>query len=215
VDGIPIRVFPNVEAKTQVPYLHNQSMYIYATIWDGDSWATQGGRIKLNWTYAPFVASYREFGADACSGGEASALDCAASRWWNQVQYRALNDAQLGQLKWVQENLTIYDYCTDHARYNVTPPECFYSTPSSLGASSPESSPAPATVSTATTTTSSSSSSDRSPATATAPSGSSPSSAARSLPKPVNNLFVLALSCFFCFCFCFRFSPSSSLCVSA
>ena len=134
VDNVPIRVFPNIEAETGVPYLHNQSMTVYATIWDGDSWATEGGRIKINWTHAPFVASYREFSADACTDTNTNAAsECASLKWWNQYKYQALDNAQLGQLKWVQENMTVYNYCTDYARYNVTPPECLHSTPISLG----------------------------------------------------------------------------------
>ena len=136
VDYIPIRVFPNIEAETGVPYLHNQSMNVYATIWDGDDWATEGGRIKVNWTHAPFVASYREFNADACTDTNANAAsECASLKWWNQYEYQALGYAQVGQLKWVQENMTVYNYCTDYARYNVTPPECLYSTPISFSTS--------------------------------------------------------------------------------
>lgn len=146
VDDKPIRVFPNIEAETGVPYLHNQSMNVYATIWDGDSWATEGGRIKVNWTHAPFVASYRDFSADACTQtATTSASECAATKWWDQAAYQALDSTQLSQLKWVQDTLMEYNYCTDYARYNVTPPECLYSmvsTPSpSSSPSSPSSSP--------------------------------------------------------------------------
>eukprot|EP00250_Pteridium_aquilinum_P018730 c24183_g2_i1 orf=382-1458(-) len=142
VDGVPIRVFPNIEAEKGVPYLHNKSMYVYATIWDGDSWATEGGRIKLNWTHAPFVASYRDFSADACEQtATTSASECASTKWWDGVAYQALDADQLEKLKWVQSNLTVYNYCTDYARYNVTPPECLYDLSTSTAVASPSPSP--------------------------------------------------------------------------
>ena len=101
-------------------------MSLYGTIWNGDSWATEGGRVKINWMYAPFTASYTDFSFDACSGGATST--CASTRWWNQGSYMALNANQISQLKWVRENWMIYDYCWDKTRYNVTPTECFYIT---------------------------------------------------------------------------------------
>ncbi|KAH7302127.1 hypothetical protein KP509_23G057800 [Ceratopteris richardii] len=142
VDGVPIRVFPNIEKEEGVPYLHNQSMKVFATIWDGDSWATEGGRVKINWENAPFVASYRDFSADSCSETSTmSANDCATTKWWSQLAYQALDVGQLDKLKWIQSNMTVYNYCTDVGRYNVTPPECRYNAPISTGLVAPSSSP--------------------------------------------------------------------------
>ena len=41
-------------------------MSLYATIWDASSWATEGGRYKINYTYGPFVASYKDFVLHGC-----------------------------------------------------------------------------------------------------------------------------------------------------
>ncbi|KAL6539666.1 Xyloglucan endotransglucosylase protein 7 [Orobanche hederae] len=65
VDNIPIREFKNTE-KLGVPFLKNQPMRIYSSLWNADEWATQHGRVKTNWTLAPFTASYRNFSADGC-----------------------------------------------------------------------------------------------------------------------------------------------------
>lgn len=129
-------------------------MNVYASIWDGDSWATEGGRIKINWTNAPFVASYREFTADAChnTSTDPDATICASTKWWNQPNYQVLNSDQLNQLKMVQTQFMIYNYCTDTARYNVTPPECSFpfgdrQTPTPIFAAAPRSSLDPVPVS--------------------------------------------------------------------
>ncbi|KAI5065076.1 hypothetical protein GOP47_0019771 [Adiantum capillus-veneris] len=128
VDGVPIRVYPNIQDATGVPYLQGQPMYLFGTIWNGDSWATQGGKIKTDWTLAPFIASYRDFSVDACADKVATST-CASTKWWNQQQYEALDSSLLGQLNWVKENYMVYDYCTDYARFNATPIECGYTTP--------------------------------------------------------------------------------------
>ncbi|KAF8086390.1 hypothetical protein N665_0627s0002 [Sinapis alba] len=60
VDGIPIRVFKNNEAHG-VAYPKNQPMKIYSSLWEADDWATQGGRVKTDWSNAPFSAYYKSF----------------------------------------------------------------------------------------------------------------------------------------------------------
>nr|BAE06062.1 xyloglucan endotransglucosylase/hydrolase [Sagittaria pygmaea] len=68
VDGSPIRDFRNAEA-IGVPFPKNQPMRLYASLWNADDWATQGGRVKTDWSQAPFTASYRGFRAEACVAG--------------------------------------------------------------------------------------------------------------------------------------------------
>ncbi|KAI8551125.1 hypothetical protein RHMOL_Rhmol06G0161000 [Rhododendron molle] len=65
VDNTPIRVFENNEA-IGVPFPTNQPMKVYSTIWCGEEWATQGGRVKTNWTLGPFTAGYRNYKVNAC-----------------------------------------------------------------------------------------------------------------------------------------------------
>ncbi|KAF8369264.1 hypothetical protein HHK36_032728 [Tetracentron sinense] len=103
VDGTPIRVFRNVEG-LGVPYPKNQPMRLYSSLWCAEEWATRGGLIKTDWTQAPFTASYRNFGSDACMwlAGKSS---CSSSkgRWWDQ----GLDSEGEKKLKWrakVSEN---------------------------------------------------------------------------------------------------------------
>ncbi|KAK1388328.1 Xyloglucan endotransglucosylase/hydrolase [Heracleum sosnowskyi] len=65
VDDIPIREFKNAES-IGVPFPKDKPMKIYSSLWNADDWATQGGRVKTDWTLAPFIASFQNFSADAC-----------------------------------------------------------------------------------------------------------------------------------------------------
>jgi xyloglucan:xyloglucosyl transferase len=58
VDTTPVRVFKNNE-DLGVPFPNSQGVGIYASLWDGSSWATDGGDTPLNWNAAPFTASFQ------------------------------------------------------------------------------------------------------------------------------------------------------------
>ncbi|KAM0064072.1 putative xyloglucan:xyloglucosyl transferase [Helianthus debilis subsp. tardiflorus] len=80
-------------------------MRVYASLLNADDWATQGGRVKTDWTKAPFTAYYRKFNANA-----------------NKV---GINDAGRNRIRWVQSKHVIYNYCNDHKRFtNGIPAEC-------------------------------------------------------------------------------------------
>uniref|UniRef100_A0A0E0PXC8 Xyloglucan endotransglucosylase/hydrolase n=1 Tax=Oryza rufipogon TaxID=4529 RepID=A0A0E0PXC8_ORYRU len=148
VDSIPIRVFRNHE-KEGVPFPTKRPMYAFSSIWAAEDWATQGGRVKTDWTKAPFVAEYRDIGLNICecpgsgSGSSSSfsssssstsgdaedpacAQRCATSDHWYAAEGLCqLSDKQLRQMKAVQLGYTIYDYCADaQAKGRPVPPEC-------------------------------------------------------------------------------------------
>ncbi|XXG58180.1 hypothetical protein AAC387_Pa04g0557 [Persea americana] len=121
VDGTPIRIFRNAEG-LGVPYPKDQPMRLYSSLWNADNWATRGGLVKINWAYAPFVASYRGFSPDAClwMNGKSSCTS-TKTKWWDQE----LDSAGAQKLKWVRKNYMIYDYCGDSKRFpQGLPPEC-------------------------------------------------------------------------------------------
>ncbi|CAH9104283.1 unnamed protein product [Cuscuta epithymum] len=127
IDNIPIRVFTNNEAMG-VPFPKNQPMKVYASLWNADDWATQGGRVKTDWSKAPFSASYRDFNANACvwsgqssSCGSTQTTSTGGQEWQSQD----LDGNGRNRLRWVQQKFMIYNYCTDLKRFpQGLPPEC-------------------------------------------------------------------------------------------
>uniref|UniRef100_A0A0D9WZP7 Xyloglucan endotransglucosylase/hydrolase n=1 Tax=Leersia perrieri TaxID=77586 RepID=A0A0D9WZP7_9ORYZ len=140
VDKVPIREYRNSDKPNKFfPIM--KPMYVFSSIWNADDWATRGGLEKTDWTKAPFISSYRDFTADACSWGTAAAASpatsppsCAAATgnsWWDQPPAWALDDAQREDSAWVARNLVIYDYCDDRVRYPSPSEECALRTTSS------------------------------------------------------------------------------------
>ncbi|XP_057547474.1 xyloglucan endotransglucosylase protein 1-like [Amaranthus tricolor] len=118
VDNTPIRVFKNHEAKG-VSFPKSQPMRIYSSLWNADQWATQGGRVKTDWSKAPFTAYYRNFNANPNHVAATAAF--TDSKWQNQE----LNAWSRRRLRWVQKYFMIYNYCTDFQRFpQGVPVEC-------------------------------------------------------------------------------------------
>ncbi|XP_057460594.1 xyloglucan endotransglucosylase protein 1-like [Actinidia eriantha] len=127
VDNIPIRVFNNNEA-IGVPFPKNQPMRVYSSLWNADDWATQGGRVKTDWTKAPFTASYRNFNANACvhsSGSSTCGSNSTNSQTTEAWQTQELDSSGRNRLRWVQQKYMIYNYCSDSNRFpQGLPREC-------------------------------------------------------------------------------------------
>ena len=134
VDETPIRVHSNLEHRG-IPFPKDQAMGVYSSIWNADDWATQGGRVKTNWAHAPFIASYKGFEIDGCECPTTVATADVARKcssdgekkyWWDEPTMSELNLHQSHQLVWVRARHMVYDYCTDSARFPVTPAECVH-----------------------------------------------------------------------------------------
>ncbi|NP_001234213.2 xyloglucan endo-transglycosylase precursor [Solanum lycopersicum] len=130
VDNIPIRVFNNHE-KLGVAFPKNQAMRVYASLWNADDWATQGGRVKTDWSMAPFTASYRNFNTNACVWSAASSTSSCGGSKTDSVnndqawQTQELNGNDRNRLRWVQQKYMIYNYCADAKRFSQgLSPEC-------------------------------------------------------------------------------------------
>ncbi|XVE78105.1 hypothetical protein DITRI_Ditri13aG0117200 [Diplodiscus trichospermus] len=130
VEDIPIRVFKN-NKKIGVGY-PSQPMKIEASLWDGDSWATDGGKTKTNWSMAPFKAHFQGFDISGCpiihdQKSNFNVQDCFAPKhWWNSEKYWKLDPKQQGELENVRRKYMNYDYCSDRSRYPAPPPECLH-----------------------------------------------------------------------------------------
>ncbi|XP_019183577.1 PREDICTED: probable xyloglucan endotransglucosylase/hydrolase protein 23 [Ipomoea nil] len=125
VDGTPIRQFKNMEA-SGIPFPKDQPMWMYSSLWDAEDWATRGGLVKTDWSQAPFIASYRNYSAQACVYGSASSTSsCTKNPSANPWLSQSLDISGQQRIKWVQKNYMIYNYCTDAKRFpQGFPPEC-------------------------------------------------------------------------------------------
>jgi xyloglucan:xyloglucosyl transferase len=125
VDNTPIRMFKNLHGVVRnFVYPGTKPMGIFLSIWDGSSWATQGGAIPINWASAPFVATYQNFRLNGC---EVKAGDRNGVRWCQGSRYsaaQALGMVRIRQMRAVRANQVIYNYCDDRRRYPHAPLEC-------------------------------------------------------------------------------------------
>ncbi|CAL5342919.1 unnamed protein product [Camellia sinensis] len=118
-----IMVFENNEA-IGVSFPNSQRMKVYASLWDADNWATEGGRIKTDWTQAPFIASYKNLKINASSPANSTNNTISNQAWPTQQ----LDSMGQKKLRWVQSKCMIYNYCTDFQRFpQGLPPECLAS----------------------------------------------------------------------------------------
>ncbi|KAJ7297182.1 hypothetical protein O6H91_Y075000 [Diphasiastrum complanatum] len=125
VDDVPIRVH-RYTTVTQNIYPNSKPMYLLTTIWDGENWATRGGRDKTDWSLAPFVASYMPNSIQACKWYDPFPL-CVSNtweQWWDQPGAWYLTQTERQKLDWVRQTYMVYDYCQDPGRYSPPPAEC-------------------------------------------------------------------------------------------
>ncbi|KAK3121364.1 hypothetical protein QOZ80_8BG0651680 [Eleusine coracana subsp. coracana] len=125
VDNKVIRQMKN-KRMYGIEYPYFQQMRVYASLWNADDWATQGGRVKTDWSNAPFIAYFRNYRAISCASSYQTSSLCGEGStnpmgWLNQE----LDTTRKQQLKEVDDNDKIYDYCTDTKRFkNGFPHEC-------------------------------------------------------------------------------------------
>lgn len=140
VDDSVIRVHYN---KGGVPYPTWRPMAVEASLWNGSSWATQGGTKQLDISHQPFLLQYEGFdGVDGCvvcptnkwsdpspdcpmSPSNPALAACKSGNWWNTQS--VLSNTQIAQLKAHEQNYVIYNYCYDYNRFggaSKIPPEC-------------------------------------------------------------------------------------------
>ncbi|KAL6659106.1 hypothetical protein ACP70R_003146 [Stipagrostis hirtigluma subsp. patula] len=119
VDGVPIRDFKRAAGE---PFPTWQRMRLYGTLWNADDWATQGGRVKTDWSQAPFYAYYRNFNATPCSPSPGVAW-CGDEPPESTRFDEGIDAAALQRTR---EQYMIYSYCWDQNRFKDggRPSEC-------------------------------------------------------------------------------------------
>ncbi|CAM6119350.1 unnamed protein product [Calypogeia fissa] len=128
VDNTPIRVFKNLQ-NLGLAYPSSQQTQAFSTLFQASSWATQGGNVPIDWSAAPFVATYGAFQIDGCINNGADQTACESmyqDNWWEGSAYTELSTSQLSDLQYIRNTYLVYDYCTDVARNPTPPTECSY-----------------------------------------------------------------------------------------
>ncbi|GJN34072.1 hypothetical protein PR202_gb22709 [Eleusine coracana subsp. coracana] len=110
VDETPIREV--VRTASMGAAFPSKPMSLYATIWDGSSWATLGGRYGVDYKYAPFVAEFADLVLHACAV-DPSTCDATVT---SAEQRSAMAAFRRGHMS--------YSYCHDRRRYAAPLDEC-------------------------------------------------------------------------------------------
>lgn len=128
VDDVPIReVMHSAEMGSDYPA---KPMSLYATIWDASNWATAGGKYKVNYKYAPFVAQFTDLAIHGCVADPiqqlpGAAASCAEKKAELEAKnYAAVTPARRKAMAKFRQRYMYYSYCYDTLRYPVPPPEC-------------------------------------------------------------------------------------------
>ncbi|EPS64838.1 xyloglucan endotransglucosylase/hydrolase 14, partial [Genlisea aurea] len=129
VDEIPIREIRRcVAMRGDFPA---KPMSVYATIWDASSWATNGGREKVNYRYEPFVAEFTDLVLRGCivdPSDQIPSSNCTDSTSSLMAEdFAAVSPQGRRWMKRFREKYMYYSYCYDVVRYPVRPPECVIS----------------------------------------------------------------------------------------
>ncbi|OMO77375.1 Concanavalin A-like lectin/glucanases superfamily [Corchorus capsularis] len=127
IDEVPIREVVRVdEMGGDYP---SKPMALYATIWDASSWATNGGKHKVDYRYAPFSSEFKELVLDGCPmdpiqefPNSTACSDDAA--WLDGRDYAVITPTRRAAMRKFRQHYMYYAYCYDKLRYPVTPPEC-------------------------------------------------------------------------------------------
>ncbi|KAL3828496.1 hypothetical protein ACJIZ3_017298 [Penstemon smallii] len=118
VDDVPIRRYPRKSDAT----FPLRPMWLYGSIWDASSWATENGKYKADYTYQPFVGKYNNFKIRGCRS-DAHASSCRPASGSPSASY-GLSNQQNAAMSWVQNKYKFYDYCQDRQRDHSLTPEC-------------------------------------------------------------------------------------------
>ncbi|KAL8552921.1 hypothetical protein ACS0TY_001556 [Phlomoides rotata] len=126
VDEIPIReVVRNAGMRGDYP---SKPMSVYATIWDASTWATNGGKEKVDYKYEPFIADFTDLVLDGCvvdPSDQILSSNCTDSvARLLAADYSTITPQARTSMKWVREKYMYYSYCYDNIRYPLPPPEC-------------------------------------------------------------------------------------------
>ncbi|URD80341.1 Xyloglucan endotransglucosylase hydrolase protein [Musa troglodytarum] len=119
IDGTPIREVGRCDAMSgDYP---SKPMSIYATIWDASDWATSGGRYKVDYDRAPFVAEFSDLTLLRCRLDPIQQVPGAAA---NCNGMAVMTPEAQREMRAFRQRYMSYSFCYDKLRYPVTLPDC-------------------------------------------------------------------------------------------
>ncbi|CAD6207733.1 unnamed protein product [Miscanthus lutarioriparius] len=143
VDGVAIREVPRSAAMAgDYP---SKPMAVYATIWDGSTWATDNGRYKVNYRRGPFMAEFSGLVIRGCPaadtavgngqgqvGGDRVAMlrlklgaaDCDRDAELMTADYAIMTPRKRADMRRWRRRQMLYTVCYDTNRYPASFPEC-------------------------------------------------------------------------------------------
>uniref|UniRef100_A0A0E0ERX7 Xyloglucan endotransglucosylase/hydrolase n=1 Tax=Oryza meridionalis TaxID=40149 RepID=A0A0E0ERX7_9ORYZ len=119
VDETPIREVVRTAAMGAA--FPAKPMSVYATIWDGSAWATLGGRYRVNYRYAPFVAEFADLVLHGCAVDPLAVEHSASCGDEEEEAAEAVSSAAMAAFR---RGHMSYSYCHDRRRYPVALSEC-------------------------------------------------------------------------------------------
>lgn len=122
MDKIPIRVFKNITSEGM--NYPSKPMQVVVSLWNGEDWATDGGKAKINWASAPFKANFQGFNNSGCFTDSKNNACGSSAYWWNTESYSKLSDSEQKAYTNARQKYMKYDYCSDRDRFHVPPSEC-------------------------------------------------------------------------------------------
>lgn len=127
VDGVPIREVlrhgsnGNGDMGGDYP---SKPMAVYATIWDGSTWATENGKYKVGYEHGPFTAQFSRLVLHGCA---ADGGGCAAMAGPETETMTVAPWERAAMRRW-RRRQTLYTVCYDEDRYPAAAgkalPEC-------------------------------------------------------------------------------------------
>ncbi|XP_078438360.1 putative xyloglucan endotransglucosylase/hydrolase protein 30 [Wolffia australiana] len=106
----------------------SKPMSLYATIWDGSTWATAGGRYKVKYKYAPFVAEFTDLTVLGCRMDPIEMVSTAGKCKEEEAKlagdFVSISPERRAAMKAFREKQMTYSFCYDSLRYPVAFPDC-------------------------------------------------------------------------------------------
>ena len=122
MDNVPIREIKKTEAMGRA--FPSKPMTLYATIWDGSDWATNGGRYRVSYKYAPYVARFSDFVLHGCSVDPVEQFSKCDNAPKSRSIPNGITQEQKAKMQQFRKKHMQYSYCYDRTRYRAPPSEC-------------------------------------------------------------------------------------------